>query len=114
MLALLAAILVVGYVLLNGGSTYTVHPRFQNAAQLVKGNLVQVAGVPVGKIQSIDLTPDGPPLLARVLENARRLRDGDRDAAIADREAGTPRKPQGRPERRASRHPAGKAPASRR
>ena len=32
---------------------------FQNAAQLVKGNLVQVGGAPVGKVTNIDLTPDG-------------------------------------------------------
>ena len=59
LLALLAAVLVVGYVLLNGGSSYTVHARFQNAAQLVKGNLVQVSGVSIGKVTSIDLSPDG-------------------------------------------------------
>jgi phospholipid/cholesterol/gamma-HCH transport system substrate-binding protein len=58
--ALVAAIAVVGVVLLGGkGGSYVVHARFQNASQLVKGNLVQVAGVSVGKIQSIDLTPDG-------------------------------------------------------
>ena len=58
--ALTAAVLVVGVLALGSrGGSYTVHARFQNASQLVKGNLVQVAGVPVGKIQSIDLTPDG-------------------------------------------------------
>ena len=58
--ALVAAIAVVAFVLVGDqGPGYTVHARFQNASQLVKGNLVQVAGVPVGKIQSIDLTPDG-------------------------------------------------------
>ena len=58
--ALIAAVLVVGVLVLGSrGGSYTVHARFQNASQLVKGNLVQVAGVPVGKIQSIDLTPDG-------------------------------------------------------
>ena len=59
LLALLAAVLVVGYVLLNGGSSYTVHARFQNAAQLVKGNLVQVSGVGIGKVSNIDLSPNG-------------------------------------------------------
>jgi phospholipid/cholesterol/gamma-HCH transport system substrate-binding protein len=57
--ALVAATVVVGVILLGGRSTYVVHARFQNASQLVKGNLVQVAGVPVGKIAGIDLTPDG-------------------------------------------------------
>jgi phospholipid/cholesterol/gamma-HCH transport system substrate-binding protein len=58
--ALVVALAVVAVLLLgNRGGSYTVHARFQNASQLVNGNLVQVAGVPVGKIQSIDLTPDG-------------------------------------------------------
>jgi phospholipid/cholesterol/gamma-HCH transport system substrate-binding protein len=38
---------------------YTVNARFQNASQLVKGNLVQVGGQPIGKVKAIDLTPDG-------------------------------------------------------
>jgi phospholipid/cholesterol/gamma-HCH transport system substrate-binding protein len=55
-----AAIAVVGFVLLNGrGGSYVVHGRFQNAAQLVKGNLVEVAGVPVGTVDGIELTHDG-------------------------------------------------------
>ncbi|MGZ4269830.1 MAG: MlaD family protein [Solirubrobacteraceae bacterium] len=49
----------MGYVLLGGGSDYTVHARFQNASQLVKGNLVQVSGVSIGKVKSIDLSPNG-------------------------------------------------------
>jgi phospholipid/cholesterol/gamma-HCH transport system substrate-binding protein len=58
--ALVAAIAVVAVVLFgNRGPGYTVHARFQNAAQLVKGDFVQVAGVPVGKVAGIDLTPDG-------------------------------------------------------
>ena len=37
------------------GSGYTVTATFNNAGQLVKGNNVQVAGRPIGKIKSIDL-----------------------------------------------------------
>ncbi|HEX2015897.1 MAG TPA: MlaD family protein, partial [Solirubrobacteraceae bacterium] len=48
-------ILLVG----SGGSDHTYRAVFQNASQLVKGNLVQVSGTPVGKISSIALTPDG-------------------------------------------------------
>src|SRR3954453_7308105 len=56
----MAAVVVVGVLVLGSrGGSYSVHARFQNASQLVKGNLVQVAGVPVGKIQSIDMTPAG-------------------------------------------------------
>jgi phospholipid/cholesterol/gamma-HCH transport system substrate-binding protein len=58
--ALGAAVAVVGFVLLAGrGGSYVVHGRFQNASQLVKGNLVEVAGVPVGTVAGIELTHDG-------------------------------------------------------
>ena len=53
--AVLAALLLLG----GGGGGYTVKARFQNASQLVKGNLVQVGGQPVGKVKKIDLTRDG-------------------------------------------------------
>src|SRR5437764_4306628 len=43
----------------NGGTSYTIHARFQNASQIVKGNLVQVSGTPIGKVDDIKLTPDG-------------------------------------------------------
>ena len=53
--AVLAAVLLLG----AGGGGYTVKARFQNASQLVKGNLVQVGGQSVGKVKKIDLTTDG-------------------------------------------------------
>ena len=55
---LLVAIVAV-YLLLGGGSPYTVKLRLENASQLVKGNLVQVSGIEVGKVEEIELTPDG-------------------------------------------------------
>jgi phospholipid/cholesterol/gamma-HCH transport system substrate-binding protein len=58
--AIVLALAAVAFVLLKpGGPNYKVHARFQNASQLVKGNLVQVAGAAVGKITNIDLTRDG-------------------------------------------------------
>jgi phospholipid/cholesterol/gamma-HCH transport system substrate-binding protein len=58
--AIVFALLAVGYILLKpGGPDYQVHALFQNASQLVKGDFVQVAGAPIGKITNIDLTPDG-------------------------------------------------------
>jgi phospholipid/cholesterol/gamma-HCH transport system substrate-binding protein len=58
--AAFVAAAVVAVVLLGvGSSDYRVHARFTNASQLVKGNLVQVAGVPVGKVRDIALTDDG-------------------------------------------------------
>ena len=43
----------------SGGTNYTVHAQFINASQLVKGDLVQVSGTPIGKITDISLTPNG-------------------------------------------------------
>src|SRR3954471_17228393 len=58
--AVLVVAVVVAIMLLGGPSGgYTVKADFQNAAQLVKGNLVQTGGAAVGKVQDIDLTPDG-------------------------------------------------------
>jgi phospholipid/cholesterol/gamma-HCH transport system substrate-binding protein len=59
----LAAVAVVAVIcvllLLRGGGGYEVTAEFQDAAQLVKGNQVQVSGLPVGTVKSITLTPDG-------------------------------------------------------
>jgi phospholipid/cholesterol/gamma-HCH transport system substrate-binding protein len=56
----LIAVAAVSVVLLGpGGTSYTVQARFQNASQLVKGNLVQVAGREIGTVQEIELTRDG-------------------------------------------------------
>jgi phospholipid/cholesterol/gamma-HCH transport system substrate-binding protein len=58
--AVMAAAIVAAVVLLGDpGGGYTVKARFQNASQLVKGNLVQVSGVKVGSVKSIALTDDG-------------------------------------------------------
>jgi phospholipid/cholesterol/gamma-HCH transport system substrate-binding protein len=58
--AVVVAIVAVAVVIFNpGGSDYIVHARFQNASQLVKGDLVQVSGAPIGSVKTIKLTPDG-------------------------------------------------------
>ncbi len=61
--AALAAVVVVAVVvavlLLGSGGGYKVKARFQNAAQLVKGNLVQTGGVSLGTVEKIDLTAKG-------------------------------------------------------
>ena len=57
--AVLAAAIIVAVTLLGGGSGYRVHARFVNASQLVKGNLVQVAGRAVGAVERIELTKNG-------------------------------------------------------
>src|SRR3954451_7071463 len=43
----------------NSGTDYTIHARFLNASQIVKGNLVQGSGTPIGKVDSIHLTDNG-------------------------------------------------------
>jgi phospholipid/cholesterol/gamma-HCH transport system substrate-binding protein len=62
--AAIAAVLVAGVavailLLGGGGENYKVKARFQNASQLVKGNLVQVSGKEIGKVEQIELTDDG-------------------------------------------------------
>ena len=58
------AALIVLYVLLFGvGSVYTVTASFESASQLVKGDRVDVAGVPVGSISDISLSDSGQALV---------------------------------------------------
>lgn len=59
LVAVIAAVAVVAYVLLNRADPYTVTATFQNASQLVKGNDVSLAGSRVGTVKDIKLTPDG-------------------------------------------------------
>jgi phospholipid/cholesterol/gamma-HCH transport system substrate-binding protein len=62
-LALIAAVVVVLLLVLGGGSSYTVTASFENASQLVTGNNVNVAGVPVGSVKKISLSDDGQALV---------------------------------------------------
>ena len=57
--AVLLAVAVVALLLFGGGSSYSVKLTTENASQLVKGDLVQVAGTSVGKVTDIKLTPNG-------------------------------------------------------
>jgi phospholipid/cholesterol/gamma-HCH transport system substrate-binding protein len=62
--AAIAAVAIAGaavalIVLRSGGENYRVKALFQNSSQLVKGNLVQLSGTPVGKVEEIALTDDG-------------------------------------------------------
>lgn len=76
---MLVAVAVVAVVLLGAGSDdYQVRARFQNAAQLVKGDLVQVAGAEIGSITGIALTDDGQADVTMSIadERYRPLREG--------------------------------------
>ncbi len=57
--AVVAAVVLVGFIIFGGGSGYTVTAYFQNANQLVKGNLVELDGTPIGSVQDLALTPNG-------------------------------------------------------
>ena len=57
--AILVVVLVAVVVFGVGASHHRVEAIFKNASQLVKGNLVQVAGAPVGKVTDLRLTPAG-------------------------------------------------------
>jgi phospholipid/cholesterol/gamma-HCH transport system substrate-binding protein len=61
--ALIGAVVVVLLRVLGGGSSYTVTAEFVNASQLVTGNNVNVAGVPVGSVKQISLSDDGQALV---------------------------------------------------
>jgi phospholipid/cholesterol/gamma-HCH transport system substrate-binding protein len=54
--AVVIAIVLVAILLFGGGGGYTVKARFQNAAQLVPGNQVEIGGTPAGSIDSIKIT----------------------------------------------------------
>jgi phospholipid/cholesterol/gamma-HCH transport system substrate-binding protein len=69
-LALLGAVVVVLLLVLGGGSSYTVTAQFANASQLVTGNNVNVAGVPVGSIKEISLSDDGQALVKMEISDA--------------------------------------------
>jgi phospholipid/cholesterol/gamma-HCH transport system substrate-binding protein len=58
--ALLAVVVLVAIVLFGEGTgRYSVTARFIDSSQLVKGNPVQVGGVSIGSVESIDITDDG-------------------------------------------------------
>jgi phospholipid/cholesterol/gamma-HCH transport system substrate-binding protein len=77
--AVVAAVVAVAIVLIGPGRhSYTVTGIFQNASQLVKGDFVQVAGAPVGKVTDIELTPHGQAAVKMAITDPdyRPLRDG--------------------------------------
>src|SRR5919108_2579907 len=76
--AVLAAVALVAIVLFgSGGDSYSVRATFANAGQLVKGNPVQVGGVPVGSVKDISITDDGQAVVEMEIdEDHRPLRVG--------------------------------------
>jgi len=54
--ALCLAVVAVGLIVFGGGSSYTVKADFENASQIVSGDLVEVSGNPIGTVGKIALT----------------------------------------------------------
>jgi phospholipid/cholesterol/gamma-HCH transport system substrate-binding protein len=67
--AVALAAVVVAVIVLRGGSSYRVNAIFQNASQLVSGDLVEVSGNNVGTVSNISLTPDGEAKLTLSINN---------------------------------------------
>jgi phospholipid/cholesterol/gamma-HCH transport system substrate-binding protein len=68
--ALGVAIVAVCLILLQGGSDYKVHAVFQNASQIVSGDLVEVSGNSIGSVSDITLTPNGQAELTLDITNS--------------------------------------------
>jgi phospholipid/cholesterol/gamma-HCH transport system substrate-binding protein len=56
--ALGVVVLIVAYLAFSGGGGADYHLEMSEAGQLVRGNQVQVGGVPVGSVTNIELTHD--------------------------------------------------------
>jgi phospholipid/cholesterol/gamma-HCH transport system substrate-binding protein len=67
--AVAIAIVAVVVIVLSGGSDYKVKAVFQDASQIVNGDLVQVAGNPIGTVSGITLTPSGQAQLTLDITN---------------------------------------------
>jgi phospholipid/cholesterol/gamma-HCH transport system substrate-binding protein len=73
----IAAVAAIGVVLVavvvilfSGGSTYKVRAIFQNASQIVNGDLVEVAGNQIGTVSNIALTQNGQAQLTLNITNS--------------------------------------------
>src|SRR3954469_18655595 len=71
--AVVAAVALVAIVLFgSGGDSYSVKATFANGGQLVKGNPVQIGGVPVGSVQDISITDNGQADVSMKIDNAHK------------------------------------------
>jgi phospholipid/cholesterol/gamma-HCH transport system substrate-binding protein len=70
--ALVVALALVAIVLLGGAEGgYVVRARFLDSGQLVKGNVVEVAGQRIGMVESLELTDDGRAEVAIRIDDER-------------------------------------------
>jgi phospholipid/cholesterol/gamma-HCH transport system substrate-binding protein len=68
--AVVVAIVAVAVIVLQGGSSYQVKAVFENASQIVSGDLVEVSGNSIGTVSNISLTPNGQAELTLSINNA--------------------------------------------
>jgi phospholipid/cholesterol/gamma-HCH transport system substrate-binding protein len=68
--AVAVAVVAVVVIVLSGGTSYEVKAVFQNASQIVSGDLVQVAGNNIGTVSNISLTPSGQAELTLSINNS--------------------------------------------
>ena len=68
--ALAAVVLIVLLLVLGGGAGSSYKLEFADAGQLVRGDQVQVGGVPVGSITGIELTKDDKALITVHIESS--------------------------------------------
>ena len=76
----------------GGGSGYTVTAEFQNSSQLVTGNNVDVAGVPVGSVKQISLSDNGQALVKMEISDSAYtpLPEGTHATSAPSRSRGSP------------------------
>ncbi|MGI9185479.1 MAG: MlaD family protein [Solirubrobacteraceae bacterium] len=67
--AIAVALVAVVVILLSSGSSYLVRATFQNASQIVQGDLVEVSGNQIGTVSKIALTPTGDAQLTLSITN---------------------------------------------
>jgi phospholipid/cholesterol/gamma-HCH transport system substrate-binding protein len=75
-LAVVAAIVLVAFLLFSSGGGYEAKAVFQNAGQLVKGNQVLVGGQPIGSVTDIRLTSSGHAQITMELKKFHPLHEG--------------------------------------
>ena len=78
--ALAVVVVLTAIVVLSSDPSYTIHARFVDAGQLVKGNNVEVSGRPVGKVTDLRLTDDNQALVVMRIDDPehRPLHEGTR------------------------------------
>jgi phospholipid/cholesterol/gamma-HCH transport system substrate-binding protein len=68
--AIVLAIIVVAFVVLSSATSYQVKAIFQNASQVVSGDLVEVASQQVGTVSNVVLTPNNQAELTLNIKNS--------------------------------------------